>query len=124
MSLTISNETEWNEASSIYTLENRFVGNLTITAPFSFTNSFNPIYVGHGSVINGQNNIINMGNFCSGLFCLPNDGANDTVVTNVAMDGNEINTLSILGFLLHYCEASTRQTGAISNIRVLNRRRY
>ncbi len=124
MSITISNETEWNNVASVYTYANPFVGTLTITAPFTFTGPYKPICVDHGSTIDGQNHIINMDNFCSGLFKLPNDGENDTVVTNVAMDGNEINTLSILGFLLHYCEASTRQTGAISNIRVLNRRRY
>lgn len=123
MSLTISNETEWNEVSNLYTCENPFVGNLTITAPFTFTAPFRPICLGHGSYVDGQNHIINMDNFCSGLFKLPCN-EKDTTITNVAMDGNGANTSSILGFLLHYCEASTAQTGIISNIRVLNRKRF
>jgi len=122
MSLTISNETEWNNASNIYTCENPFLGNLNITAPFTFTAPFNPICLQHGSVVDGQNNEINMGNFCSGLFKLP-CGEKDTYISNIVMNGNEINTSSVLGFLLHYCEKSCGQTGNITNIRILNRRR-
>lgn len=122
MSLTISNETEWNNAAAIYTHDNPFSGTLTITAPITFTAPFSYIALAHGSIADGQNHRIDMGDFCAGLFKLP-EGERDTTITNITMDGNQYNSASILGFLLHYCESSCKQTGNISNIKVMNRKR-
>jgi hypothetical protein len=103
----------------------RFKGNITIINPFTFTRSHLPIYLEVGAHVDGLQNCITLepgGNY-TGLFCLPNDASPETIIlTNITIDSNGYNNGSILNYLLNYSQGTTRQTGKITNLKIINKK--